>query len=274
MTPLAHQVLKQLLLPAKDRTFSDPVGVLPLMRDVHYFDCRSVTNAAIELVDEMPFDKFKRANDVIGFLPAPRTWIEFRSPNFDSAAFLLQDGDDYARLYVVRKSRSGTAAPQFTSGIGFRKMRVPLRGTTASGIEIDGVAATVPAAEASFESAAWKVIVGCLALINSHRSIGRKQHLPHVGLQRSLAHKFRATGEFTLHPWTEILLEVNPDAQAAAAGESHLRGAVAFHFVRKYMRIRNGEVEIVSDHWKGDPALGIKQKTYRVKKPKGSEVSE
>jgi hypothetical protein len=89
--------------------------------------------------------------------------------------------------------------------------------------------------------------------------------MPHAGLQRKLAQSMNMTGKFPLHAWTEILLEVTPPAtENGQVREARLSGAKALHYVRKFVRTRFARKEYVKGHWRGDPALGLKQSRYTV----------
>jgi hypothetical protein len=122
------------------------------------------------------------------------------------------------------------------------------------GAEFDGVISDVVG-----------VTVSLLALINSPRIIGRQQHMPSRVLEQKLTRGF-GVGKFPLHAWTEIKLEVAKPIEIddGEPHEAHLTGRRALHFVRKHLRLWNGELIYVTSHWRGDPALGIKQSRYRV----------
>ena len=107
-------------------------------------------------------------------------------------------------------------------------------------------------------------LYGALALINTPRVIGRKQHMPHAGLQKKMAAARGMVGKFPLRGWTELTLAVSPPAVDGQEHEVRLTGGKALHFCRAHLRIRLGQVELVKPHWRGDPALGIKQTRYRV----------
>jgi len=111
-------------------------------------------------------------------------------------------------------------------------------------------------------------IYAALALINTPRIIGRRTRLPHAGLQRKLAAMHHMVGKYPLQAWHEVVLEVGPPKVDSREVEGRLTGARALHFCRAYLRVRNGMVEIVNAHWRGDPALGIKQTRYRLELPR------
>ena len=85
MTPLAHAITKQLLLPKRERTILDECGLLAQMQDIHCFETSAVMDAARQLVIDGRGQYIGRAMaEVTGFLPAPRTWIEWKTTG-DSA---------------------------------------------------------------------------------------------------------------------------------------------------------------------------------------------
>lgn len=105
-----------------------------------------------------------------------------------------------------------------------------------------------------------------LAFINTPKIIGRRQHMPHRGLEKRLTAALKPVGKFPLHAWTEILLQIaSPkDVSAEPSIEAHLTGERALHFCRANIRVRLGQLEIVRAHWRGDASLGIKQSRYKV----------
>src|SRR5262249_29716721 len=104
-----------------------------------------------------------------------------------------------------------------------------------------------------------------LAIINTPHIIGRTTHLPHTGLQKHLARAFKMPGKYPLQPWHEVKLHVVvPSEFGGGEVEGHLTGERALHLCRSYLRIRLGQLELVHSHWRGNPALGIKQTRYRV----------
>lgn len=72
---------------------------------------------------------------------------------------------------------------------------------------------------------------------------------------------------YALKAWTEIRLEVHADA-LREAGETQrtITGARAWHWVRGHFRVLKdlGKITFVKAHPRGDPALGFKQKRYRM----------
>jgi hypothetical protein len=110
-----------------------------------------------------------------------------------------------------------------------------------------------------------------LALINSPRVIGQRGHYPHGRTERDLLKKLKLVGKFPLRAWTEIMLEVTPfprDARREGSKEMHLTGEKCLHYCRTYLRVRLGQLEYIEGHWRGNPALGMKQSRYRLEKGK------
>jgi hypothetical protein len=105
-----------------------------------------------------------------------------------------------------------------------------------------------------------------LGMINTPQVFQRLVHQPHAGLQRKLAAAKPLVGKFPLGAWTEILLKVPAPQgeQSVHPDGSYLSGERALHWCRAHLRYRLGQWEVVSDHWRGNPAIGIKQSRYRV----------
>jgi len=269
MTPLAHAIAKDATEPVKRRWLKPGTAQdLGIFDDLHFFECTSVSDLALSLGQQMlrhPSPRTER----LAFLPAPRTWLEsaFHSATTKRAAYLLEEdaeGCAWVR-HVYMCHEGGKQVLDVTQ----RNMRLPLFG----GEHRIGTYEILPdqwhgprteQVESTDLQAA--VIYGLLACINTPRVIGRRQHLPHAGLQRRIASSRGLVGRWPLHAWHELVLEVSPPRDESGLGprEVHLTGEKALHFVRCHLRIRLGMLELVSAHWRGDPALGIKQTRYRV----------
>ena len=104
-----------------------------------------------------------------------------------------------------------------------------------------------------------------LGMINTPRVFQRNVHSPHIGLQRKLVAAKSLVGKYPLGAWTEILLKVpGPESGGGVAAAGYLTGERALHWCRAHLRYRLGQWEIVKDHWRGNPAIGIKRSRYRL----------
>lgn len=240
MTPLAHRVAAELTIAVSDRLLEDRCGLLRMpVGDFHCFE----TTAVNPLICDFERRGLLPSGPAFEFLPAPWTWLEWASAEFGRAAYLLRqaDGSGGVKLYVI------TSAPFCARG--------PL---TFSLQDSTGALERLPRQGLSG-------IYGNLGLINTPQIIGRVQHMPHAGLQRRLANARGLSGKFPLRAWTELKLEVGFSEFAdGRCREARLTGERALHFCRAHLRFRNGKVEIVSAHWRGDASLGIKRQRYRV----------
>lgn len=237
MTPLAHAIAKQIVTPKKRRK---PIYLpdvksyaLPsdLMADIHCFECSEVVELAYELADS---GKVPEVMEDGAFLPAPRTWIEHKEPDGKKVGWLLTE--DPLEFKVV--------------------------------MELDHVFCVhnVDLTCENEESHAMTgLLLAMLALINTPRIIGRQSFMPHRGLERDLTRHF-AVGRFPLHAWTELRLNVAKPIEIddGEPHEAHLTGRRALHFCRAHLRVRLGQIEFVTSHWRGDAAIGIKQTKYKV----------
>lgn len=256
MTPTFHAVLKETLKPVRDRLLLDPHGLSRELTSFHFFDAASVMELARDLGN-----RFTLSNPVgrLAFLPAARTAIDLGAFEWGRLGALLieHDGNAVAHMVTIEKNGQRTISPRaFVFGLAENASNTFRVGDSSEAL---GQAAgrMVP------------LIYGILALINTPRIIGRRQHMPHAGLQRQLAASRGMVGKFPLRAWTEIVLEVHPPVIAGEqVHEARLTGGKCLHFCRAHLRIRNGSLEYVSPHWRGDPALGIKQTRYSVIPPR------
>lgn len=269
MTPLAQSLSK--LLVSKRNKPDDifwNANIRNLRRslfDTHFFEATDV----IPLMEEL--SKLEKTNRsgleetfaLFGFLPAPKTWIEW-SPKYagERIAVLLEErGDNHVDATMFSKLvaqplgvlKPKTCDIQTPGGTFVYPERIT---RNAKEMGIDGGELAL-----AFMQTAHYILV----MINSPKIIGRRQHMPHSGLERRLKGAFGA-GKFPLHAWTELKLNVTKpiDIDDGEPHEAHLTGRRALHFCRKHIRIRFGRLEYVSAHWRGDPSIGIKQTRYKV----------
>lgn len=255
MTPLAHRIANELTMPVKARTFRDQCGLLDRFDDVHCFDVSDVFDMAGDLA-ETEFAR-GRTIDILAFLPAPRTWIEWRYSDGSREGVLLESSD--GEVAEARWAIGGAALFLSAQFVG----RLKLKGDGRAASEHYVVRRLKGETEAAQRG--WIVLLyALLAMINTPRIIGRTTHMPHSGLQRKLAKARGMVGKFPLHAWTEIKLDVGPPKVSEGDQEIRLSGRKALHFVRSHLRVRRGLLELVSAHWRGDPALGIKQSRYKL----------
>jgi len=213
---------------------------------------------------------FERAFDTFGFLPAPNTWLEWKVPEAPSkrnrrAVLLKQAPEPMEDRAGVMREAVGVSLFEHQAAIGIGFL-IPKTGDFCLEEEAMRNWLKVGRDPLQAASALMGITQTVLVLINSPRIIGRRQYMPNVGLERELTRGF-GRGKFPLHAWTEIKLEVAkpPEIDDGEPHEAHLTGRRALHFCRKHIRIRNGQLEYVSAHWRGDPALGIKRARYSVK---------
>lgn len=102
------------------------------------------------------------------------------------------------------------------------------------------------------------VIWAVLALINSPKIIRQ-----HPIDQSKLNKRRQALGRYTFHPHHEVRLNVDKHIIDTASGETD-GASRCLHFVRAFLRFRLGQYELVRPHWRGDPALGIRDTHYAV----------
>lgn len=280
MTPLARRCLTSFIRYQKARRtygtaielkpYNDPVGFFDALPGVHCFDLTEIVPLITQTLSQA--EKGSRAidemQDAACFLPAPRTFLEwgFNEEGTARAGLLLvgidentgEAGNDWAKVFQSSTKEDGSGL-QLPLGAAF----LPLGTPSAKWHEFRTIG-TIRSDSEVLVMMAWARIA--LALINTPRIIGRRQHMPQFALEKKLLANKKLVRHFPLHAWTEIKLEVTPtiDCSDAEPVEAHLTGQKALHFCRAHLRVRLGRVEIVRAHWRGDPSLGVKRSRYTV----------
>lgn len=275
MTPLAQAIVNDRLRLVKDRTFKDQSGLLPRLIEAHCFEVSDVFDAASGLAEDLQ----KRGMTLRGtrtFLPASLTWIEW--------AHRSEDGSITGRQGLLLDAADGAEFATSTWAFKGGDLFLSAQKQGALSLTGDGKLDQEYLSVREFENDDWEEKAGwvahiyaLLSLINTPRIIGRRQHMPHAGLQRKLAASKGMPGKHPLAAWTEIILEVTTPREARENGEheAHLTGGKALHFVRAHLRVDyrtlgSGQLEYfkVREHWRGNGFLGIKRSRYTVKRPK------
>jgi hypothetical protein len=255
MTPLAQRFARRLTLPLnrREQVFETDNG-LSAFTDIHCFECSDVW----DFTTQMSADKQVDLACNVTFFPAPRTWVEWQWPEcgrYRRQAVLFVETEGGFDAFFYLDGEHGLAAHFLASGrLGLKNpLQLGSAGTSAG-------ASGISASNAMVLKALLMV-----AFINTPKVIGRRQFMPHRGLERALT-KSLGIGKFPLHAWHEIKLEVFKPIEIddGEPHEAHLTGRRALHFCRAHLRVRLGQLEYVTSHWRGDPALGIKQTRYRV----------
>lgn len=258
MTPLAHAIVADSTLTLRKRKHDAAARGLRLLDDVHFFEVSEVFSVAGDLADRMD-DSVIVAGQRLAFLPAPRTWIEYAWAG-GRIAMLLEQDRDLATVTAVAMRRAGGAL-RIESDI----VRLPLLNSVSLG-RVFFAKRTWCSDPSNSGGGIGVFLYAVLSMINTPRVIGRRVHQPHAGLQRKIASAHSMPGKYPLQAWHELVLEVKPprDESDSDPRQTILTGGKALHFVRAYLRIAGGQLQLVASHWKGDPALGLKQTRYRV----------
>lgn len=268
MTPLAQAIANDSCLPAKKRRFGDWAQEIGLFDDLHFFECSAVFEAAVAISTKLIQSENPNSRQTT-FLPAPRTWIEYSTRGLIDrpfrAALLLEQEGEFAIISKLVLGEGLVYLPRFAK-LPMYGSELPVNHVYRNANKPDYM--TDEKWQANIDVACQETI-GFLAMINTPKIIGQRKHNPHAGLQRKLAASRGMPGRYPLRAWTEIKLEVTPPHESSDGDhETRLTGGRAMHFCRCYLRVRMGRLELVSSHWRGDPALGIKQNRYSVIPPK------
>jgi hypothetical protein len=270
MTPLAQMIVNRDM----------DLGGKPTVPELQTSDCHCFeVSEVLELIGDLIGNVHWRAReDPHLFLPSPITWIEHRTRNGRNGALLYQN--PYGRIKInLGVGHEWIAQPIVARLLAYNSDDETLLWcqnllffgmsmangrfyTGQHGLEDSGKFDDIELMGRSRE------IIASLALINTPRIIGRRQHMPHAGMQKKIAAGKKMVGKFPLKAWTEIKLEVTPPVIDGTPHETRLTGGKALHFCRAHLRIRMGRLERVSAHWRGDPSLGIKQTRYSVIPPR------
>jgi hypothetical protein len=269
------------------RTFrEDQPGLLQHIADAHCFDTTAVCplveqlmkprepeqgRAAFveikgKLIREMSLNQqmaLASMAERTAFLPAPITWIEFEFPGMGRDGYLLVDD-----MYSEGEEKWITVFRSNETGSDFI-FSFPTRSAAGSVVHaIDGQRkhnVKLTKEEQLCLGIFLPLILCKLAIINTPKIVFQRMHLPHAGLQRRLARAHNMPGKYPLQAWHEVLLRVSvPVEFADKSKDAYLTGTKALHFCRAFLRVRLGQLELVHAHWRGNPALGIKQTRYRV----------
>lgn len=264
MTPLAQRLAKELISSKNPHWVSNKEALRKSLYDIHCFECTAI----IPLLEELGIQAAKLGKGIektmgrFGFLPAPKTWVEFKRLNGERMSLLAEEYHKDKEITQVTLFWDDFAQPLGTVHLPTCTYDVPdvqmiVPQTLIDDFKRNGI-------DPSYApSGMLSMLQGFLTLINTPKIIGRRQNMPHVGLERNLVKKFGA-GKFPLHAWTEIKLEVTKPIEIddGEPHEAHLTGRRALHFCRAHLRIQSGKLVYVSSHWRGDAAIGIKQSRY------------
>lgn len=246
MTPAAFALAKRMLdadTSAQEREF-----ITGLLRGSHFFEVTEVVPLAVDLTNKMAKvilaageASSQRCVDGLSkqfrdfFMPAQRTWVEWKADDLRLFCICTESG---WQGYVLHNDQSLTGTPH----VGWWELSG--EGTNANNA----------------------LLKSFVMLINTPKVIGRLSHECHKGLARELR-KDKELSKFPLQGWTQIKLEVSKPAMErdGPGAEKRLTGAKCLHFCRKHLRVLwDGRWTIVTDHWRGNAALGIKQSRYVV----------
>ena len=293
MTPMAKWVAERSVSEPKWWHVNEYDRLLAPFPAVKCFEVSAVTE-----LSEMLAEQAKEKNTIaesLAFLPAPATWLEYALPeeNARGGYLFVQKNDTTAScvsLYAADVNGGSFFIPMPLADL-------PLLGEVdADGFALDSAISQEELGkhyirdqakrildDAGIRKAQWDSsnidpdkllfneqhrayrLYALLSIINSPKIIDRSTHKPSSGLGKRIERKTGVSAG--LLPWHEIFLDVHPPpdiGQHEADEGGRLTGPKAFHFCRSFIRIRLGKLERVRAHWRGDPALGVSQASYRV----------
>ncbi len=267
MTPLAHRIVKDFTRPVKDRLFHDQKFASFLAtNEIHCFETSKVFRFAWDIGG-----KVIKAPDLAPglFLPANNTWVEwYDEENKVRIGMLIANGkDDTYHIRQVMEDNTGARLQDWQVGVtkdfAHIKKKIGENAERAFRKFAEATDSDYETEVKKFMARTTAAMMGFLCMINQPQTIRQKSHLPHAGLQRDLARSMGMHGKFPLRAWTELSIDMTPKDHAGEDVEARLSGRKCLHWVKSHLRFfSNGEWTIVEEHWRGDPALGIKQSRY------------
>ncbi|WP_153003941.1 hypothetical protein, partial [Aureimonas ureilytica] len=154
----------------------DQAGLLSKMSDIHCFEITEVLALTREMAAQMPAYGLGETSQ---FLPAPRTWVEYREGG-KRYGMLLEDAEN-ASFRATMAEGWGSVGPLLAFDRGWFHPRL-YRASSFPGLL--AAARSLAQMECSVE-----FIFAALALINAPRIVGRRQHMPHRGLEAKLVRR-------------------------------------------------------------------------------------
>ncbi len=262
MTPLAQDIVSKQI--ALNKVFVPELG----SSDCRCFEVSKVLDIVLELVTNRSWNS---SEDIHVFLPAPITWIEYqyRTKNDNRkiiwGMLIKTEVDGFDCRSIVNDGDQVSEVDSFSI----------LKDTENEGKFSFFHPEDSDDSQVNSNEVRGSLLLGFLALINTPKLFHKKQHQPDISFQRtvsSLKHQKRCSA-YKLYPWTEITLDINPpESSDGSSSRERLTAGKALHFCRSHLRIRLGKLELVSAHWRGDPALGIRRSKYAIRSSSGTDV--
>lgn len=273
MTPLAHQLARQLTLPEMKRRLAwqgQDEWLREKLSALHCFEVSAVTELANEIGAFA--STTSGVMDGLVFCPAPKTWIEGFWSSWGRIGLLVEDHTTCAIVTAFWENGFrvlggfSTQVGGMIQPVGNRPKDAPERWLAQVDKYFDPDA---------LDRILLNAVQMFLYVINSPKVIGRREHKPHPNLKRELEAVAPALCQAGFRPWIEVRLEAKPTYVDGDGIERTvvLAGRKCLHFCRTHVRIRNGKLEIVGSHWRGDAALGIQRARYKVLPPRQAAVA-
>lgn len=251
MTPLAQAFARDMLeTPAKRKWQGEAADFIrEIFLSAHFFEVTGILDVADELIVATGGAAF--ALEARAFLPARVTWLEAVNSRGRWAAVLVQGPDDNrAHTFTIIEPPHCVAVAE----IGLRVLP-----RNDAGAIVADFTAGIDQAAGAFVLQQY----GLLNLINRPGSLHMRDRPAHKGLVRDLTRR-GMVGRFPLHGFTEITLNVAPGGNMREPKQVGTSADRCLHFVRAHLRHLGDSTTVIPWHWRGDPALGIKNSRYNV----------
>ena len=280
MTPLAKEIFRDYLQPGQSRRFDFDNPDIMEMADARFFDLSDILKGiSSENVSEK--DAARKRLEVLNqaaidhegkttFLPAPKVWLEWLSPDSDRdfrpRGLLVTEMDTCPSCGAAAGSRQCDACDEYLKVIWYD---LPGNNHLVGALIARHPPYRIfPIADANAEFETKSIVTAqlvrcCLHCIN-HRPAATVEHnAVHRGLRRDLKRRGIEIIEDTT---SKIVLRTLPEASEGR--RSGPQAPKRRHGVRSHLRrLRSGKVVKVKAHWRGDEGLGIVESDYEVHSP-------
>ncbi len=217
-----------------------------MLPDIQCFDVTAILPMVISIHEACEKHGSTVLSERSSFQPAPLTWMEWKNSDGHRLGVLLVADGAHPRIRHTRYP----VILEFDNFNGALTFDPNVYGWA-------GQPQWPPLREACI-----------LEVINTPHLQFRTTHMSHKGLMRQLAAHRRLGTHFPLRAWTEIRLPCRldyeePPEPGGASREVRVTNRRPWHFVRAFLRVRCGKLELVKAHWRGNPEYGVKRSRYR-----------
>lgn len=196
------------------------------------------------------------------FMPSPNMWIEWESDVERVGHYLSATDEDGCQGYIVAVTQP--LRMQYHTAIAEGRFDLA---RSRRGVAFDPTRLTVDGQPGRFDlpmrSRGYdmgNVLRAALMLINSPKVVHQ-----HEATRRRENRGRARRSEVPLLTFHRVMIDLAASEVHAQSKEGREDGAKKpMHHVRAHLRFKQGRIELVRSHWRGDPAMGIKRPHYAI----------